>query len=71
MKTPGFKAEASLYERALPCDNVRYRTNKWHSSLAVTLSPPGMCAKDDVLCIPPPSYWCWVWGRCLDCGLDF
>ena len=28
---------------------------------------PGMCESANIACQQPPSYWCDIWTRCLEC----
>jgi hypothetical protein len=72
MKTPGFNAEASLYETSGRYQAAMYGISPTTGIVAQQLRcpPPGTCEKASRLCISPeltPS-WCSIWCRCVDCG---
>jgi hypothetical protein len=75
MKTPGFNAEASLYETS-----GRYQA-RMHGIASTTgivtqqLSCPsaGVCARADRLCRNPEvdRFWCSILWRCISCGAEW
>jgi hypothetical protein len=72
MKTPGFNAEASLYETSARYQATMHGIAPTTGIVAQQCPPPGTCDKASRYCDSwwTTPYWCKIWGRCLDCGLD-